>query len=195
MVIINIMEINFNYSKNRVKNQKDNGFGLVDSILSISLLAGIITYGVYFSSLRLKTVHSSNLIRSINKEIERDVERLKLDLWSLNYDENNKKYIVNETECLDFSENIITLPSWITDINSASEFVQSWRPGAERSKIFSGRKVLIKRELEISSPIKNDSLNNSIATLNYRVEWGGNNKHWLSIDLTPEAHSWCEQTI
>ena len=195
MVIINIMEINFNYTKNRVKNQKDNGFGLVDSILSISLLAGIITYGVYFSSLRLKTVHSSNLIRSINKEIERDVERLKLDLWSLNYDENNKKYIVNETECLDFSENIITLPSWITDINSASEFVQSWRPGAERSKILSGRKVLIKRELEISSPIKNDSLNNSIATLNYRVEWGGNNKHWLSIDLTPEAHSWCEQTI
>ena len=30
-----------------------NGFGLVDSILSLTLLAGIITYGVYFSSLRL----------------------------------------------------------------------------------------------------------------------------------------------
>ena len=189
------MEINFNHINNRKKNEKDKGFGLVDSILSISLLAGIITYGVYFSSLRLNTVHSSNLIRSINKEIERDVERLKLDLWSLNYDENKKKYIVNETECLDFSENIITLPSWITDINSASEFVQSWRPGAERSKVFSGRKVLITRELEMSSPIKNDSLNNSIATLNYKVEWGGNNKHWLSIDLIPEAHSWCEQFI
>ena len=55
-----------------------NGFGLVDSILSLTLLAGIITYGVYFSSLRLSTVHSSNLIRSVNKEIERDIERLKL---------------------------------------------------------------------------------------------------------------------
>ena len=64
-------------------NLKKNGFGMVDSILSISLLAGVITYGIYFSSLRLGTVHSSNLIRSINKEIERDIERLKLDLWSM----------------------------------------------------------------------------------------------------------------
>ena len=71
------MEINFNQIINRVKNVNDKGFGLVDSILSISLLAGIITYGVYFSSLRLNTVYSSNLIRSINKEIERDIERLK----------------------------------------------------------------------------------------------------------------------
>ena len=63
----------------------NNGFGLVDSILSLTLLAGIITYGVYFSSLRLSMVHSSNLIRSVNKEIERDIERLKLDLWSLFY--------------------------------------------------------------------------------------------------------------
>ena len=51
----------------------DYGFGLVDAILSITLLSGIITYGVYFSSLRLGTVHSSNLIRSVNKEIERDI--------------------------------------------------------------------------------------------------------------------------
>tara|TARA_Y100000589_G_scaffold321570_1_gene353149 strand:- start:827 stop:1396 length:570 start_codon:yes stop_codon:yes gene_type:complete len=177
------------------KNETDIGFGLVDAILSLSLLAGIIVYGVYFSSLRLSTVYSSNLIRSINKEIERDIERLKLDLWSLNYDRNNKKYLVNETECLDFSESIISLPSWITETNSASEFIQSWRPGPERSKIFSGNKVLITRELKMSSPIENQSLNNSIATLNYRVEWGGNNKHWLSIDLSPESHSWCEQFI
>ena len=71
-------------SSNKTKSYI-NGFGLVDSILSLSLLAGIITYGVYFSSLRLSTVHSSNLIRSVNKEIERDIERLKLDLWSLFY--------------------------------------------------------------------------------------------------------------
>ena len=68
-----------------------NGFGLVDSILSLSLLAGVITYGVYFSSLRLSTVHSSNLIRSINKEIERDIERLKLDLWTMSYDDSERK--------------------------------------------------------------------------------------------------------
>ena len=195
MEIINIMENNFKQNPYSEKNENDIGFGLVDAILSLSLLAGIIVYGVYFSSLRLSTVYSSNLIRSINKEIERDIERLKLDLWSLNYDRNNKKYIVNETECLDISDSIISLPSWITEINSASEFIQSWRPGPDRSKIFSGNKVLITRELEVSSPIKNELLNNSIATLNYRVEWGGNNKHWLSIDLSPELHSWCEQLI
>ena len=65
--------------KNRFNS---NGFGLVDAILSLSLLAGIITYGVYFSSLRLSTVHSSNLIRSVNKEIERDIERLKIFLFA-----------------------------------------------------------------------------------------------------------------
>ena len=195
MVIINHMEINFNQIIKSVKNENDKGFGLVDSILSISLLAGIITYGVYFSSLRLNTVYSSNLIRSINKEIERDIERLKLDLWSLNYDKNNKKYLVNETDCLDFIENIIDLPSWKTEINSGSDFIQSWRPGAERSKVFSGKKVLITRELKMSAPVENESLNNSIATITYGVEWGGNKKHWMSIDLSPEAHSWCEQLI
>ena len=189
------MEINFNQIIKSVKNENDKGFGLVDSILSISLLAGIITYGVYFSSLRLNTVYSSNLIRSINKEIERDIERLKLDLWSLNYDKNNKKYLVNETDCLDFTEKIIDLPSWKTEINSGSDFVQSWRPGAERSKVFSGKKVLITRELKMSPPVENQSLNNSIATITYGVEWGGNNKYWMSIDLSPEAHSWCEQLI
>ena len=178
--------------KNRFNN---NGFGLVDAILSLSLLAGIITYGVYFSSLRLTTVHTSNLIRSVNKEIERDIERLKLDLWSLFYDQNEGKYELSDVECTDLAANIINLPSWNTQSNTSGEISQSWRPGEERSKVFSGNKVLITRELSISSPIDDASLNNSIGTLNYRVEWGLENKHWLSIDLGTEAHSWCKQII
>ena len=178
--------------KNKFNN---NGFGLVDAILSLSLLAGIITYGVYFSSLRLTTVHTSNLIRSVNKEIERDIERLKLDLWSLFYDQNEGKYELSDVECNDLAANIINLPSWNTQSNTSGEISQSWRPGEERSKVFSGNKVLITRELSISSPIDNESLNNSIGTLNYRVEWGLENKHWLSIDLGAEAHSWCKQII
>ena len=173
----------------------ENGFGLVDTILSLTLLAGIITYGVYFSSLRLSTVHSSNLIRSINKEIERDIERLKLDLWSLFYNQNEGKYELSNLECSDLASNIINLPSWNTQSNTLGNVSQSWRPGEERSKVFSGNKVLITRELSISSPINNEELNNSIGTLNYRVEWGLENKHWLSIDLTAEAHSWCKQII
>ena len=181
-------------SSNKTKSYI-NGFGLVDSILSLSLLAGIITYGVYFSSLRLSTVHSSNLIRSVNKEIERDIERLKLDLWSLFYNKTEGIYDISDYECNDVTSNILGLPSWNTQSNTIGQISQSWRPGEERSKVFSGNKVLITRELSISPPIDDQSLNNSIATLNYRVEWGLENKHWLSIDLGTEAHSWCEQII
>ena len=172
-----------------------NGFGLVDSILSLSLLAGVITYGVYFSSLRLATVHSSNLIRSINKEIERDIERLKLDLWTMSYDNSEGKYILLTNQCDDFSEDFLNLPSWQINNNSGTEMIQSWRPGKERSKVFSGQKVLIIRRLNVSSPIENKELNNSIGTIDYTVKWGGESQHWLSIDLSPEAHSWCDQKI
>ena len=191
--------MNINTGSDQITNQnlklQKNGFGIVDGILSISLLAGVITYGIYFSTLRLSTVHSSNLIRSINKEIERDIERLKLDLWSMSFDKNSGKYVLSEDRCSDFSEDIINLPSWFVDSSSENNMVQSWRPGKERSKVFSGGRVVITRELNFSSPVNDESLNNSIATLNYNVQWGDNNKHWLSIDLTPEAHSWCEQII
>ena len=184
---------------NPIKHQdmkmQSNGFGIVDGILSISLLAGVITYGIYFSSLRLGTVHSSNLIRSVNKEIERDIERLKLDLWAMFYDQNKGEYLLSKNECNDFFENIINIPSWTIDTGTENAIIQSWRPGKERSKVFSGGTVLITRELNVSAPVNNESLNNSIATVNYSVQWGTNNKHWLSIDLNPEAHSWCEQII
>ena len=185
-------KIKFFLQKNRFDNY---GFGLVDAILSLTLLAGIITYGVYFSSLRLSTVHSSNLIRSVNKEIERDIERLKLDLWSLFYNKNERKYELTDLECSDLASNIINLPSWNTQPNTKGLFSQSWRPGEERSKVFSGNKVLITRELSISTPVDDEFLNTSVGTLNYRVEWGVENKHWLSINLGAEAHSWCEQMI
>ena len=176
-----------------INHHKENGFGLVDSILSLTLLSGIIIYGFYFSSLRLNTVHSSNLIRSINKEIERDIERLKLDLWSLNYNKEEGIYSLSEEECDDFTDSIINLPSWQTSSESAGIMTQSWRPGPNRSKVFSGRTVLITRELNMSSPTISQPSNNSIATLDYRVQWGANDQHWLSIDLAPESHSWCKQ--
>ena len=178
--------------KTKISN---DGFGLVDAILSLTLLAGIITYGVYFSSLRLSTVYSSNLIRSVNKEIERDIERLKSDLWGLFYNKNSGRYELPDDECSDLASNIINLPSWNTKSNTTGENKQTWRPGEERSKVFSGNKILITRELSISPPLVDKSLNMSIGTLDYMVEWGTEYKHWLSIDLSAEAHSWCKQMI
>ena len=175
--------------------KNNSGFGLVDSILSITLLAGIISYGIYFSTLRLGTVYYSNLIRSINKEIERDIERLKLEFWSLYYDQNNKIYDITNNQCKDFTQEIINLPSWRLEKNNPNMMLQSWRPGKDRSKVFSGRKVKITRELTMSSPIKSQNLNVSTAILDYKVEWGENNRHWLSIELTPEAHGWCEENF
>ena len=43
--------------KPAINSREDNGFGIADAILSLTLLAGIITYGVYFSSVRLNTVY------------------------------------------------------------------------------------------------------------------------------------------
>ena len=128
---------------------------MADSILSISLLAGLAILNL-FSSLRFTTVHSSNLIRSISKETERDIERLKLDLWSMSYD----KILVNihhQTKHGDFTQEIINLPSWVVDPSSENEMIQLG-PREERSKVFSGGKVLITRELNISAPINNESL-------------------------------------
>ena len=118
-----------------------------------------------------KTKHCSlsNLIRSVNKEIERDIERLKLDLWSLFYNKNERKYELTDLECSDLASNIINLPSWNTQPNTKGLFSQSWRPGEERSKVFSGNKVLITRELSISTPVDYEFLNTSVGTLNYEL--------------------------
>ena len=96
----------------------------------------------------------------------------------------------NYDECSDIASNIINLPSWNTKSNTKGQLSQINR--RRKKKSLTGNKVLITRELLVSS-ILLDDLNTGIGTLNYRVEWGLENKHWLSIDLTAEAHSWCEQ--
>ena len=93
--------------------------------------------------------------------------------------------------------------SW--NLDGAYSTIQSWRPGAKRSKIFTGVSVLITREVEVKSPeiesksqdnrVVDISLDKSVANITYRVQWGDNNVHWLSIYLSPEAHSWCNQVV
>ena len=182
----------------------NSGFGLVDAIVSISLLTGVITYGIYFSSLRLKTVYDSNLTTSINKEIERDIERLKSDFWAMFYEENQScqgGYCLSDGEplsssiCSDFSQEIIDLDSWNIEKKSTNKMIQSWKPGPKRSKVFTGKPITITRELLVESPLREPLLNKSIASIGYRVKFFEENIHWLSIYLSPEAHSWCKDLI
>tara|TARA_Y100001968_G_scaffold250495_1_gene235559 strand:+ start:25 stop:594 length:570 start_codon:yes stop_codon:yes gene_type:complete len=176
-------------------SKEDYGFGLVDAIVSMSLLAAVITYGIYFSSLRLSTVYDANLIRSINKEIDRDIERLKSDFWSMYFIESQGKYSLTRNQCADFTEQIVDLESWKLEDNPFNRMIQSWRPDAKRSKVFTGQSVLITRELKITTPLDQQVLNKSIAKIGYRVQWGKKNIHWLSISLGPDAHAWCDQAI
>ena len=180
------------------------GFGLVDAIVSMSLLVGVITYGIYFSSLRLSTVYKTNLTTSINKEIERDIERLKSDFWGMYFEESETckgEYCLangdplTSTYCEDFTQDIVNLISWNIQDKSSNIKTQSWKPSAKRSKVFTGQPVTISRELKVKSPLDDDFLNKTIASISYRVIWSDKNIHWLSILMSPEAHSWCENLI
>ena len=196
------MRVRFTKSFKSKNNMIQDGFGLVDAIVSILLLGGVITYGLYFSTQRLNTVYQSTLIGAVNKEIQRDIERLKLELWSMNFDSNGT-YQLAEEDCLDITDKIISIAGWkIVSTrpypssppppSDDNDMVQYWWPDSTRSKIFKGRKVLIVRELEVQQPSQRISMDNSIASVGYRVQWADKNIHWLSIFLSSEAHGWCK---
>ena len=184
------------------KNNYSAGFGLVDSIVSISLLGIVVSYSIYFVTKRMDLLFNSNINRSINKEIKRDIDLLRSDMWAMDLNNTEKKYIIDENSCIDISGKILGLPNWNInetkpDINSPSppsgndQKIQYWWPDKERGKIFKGRGVLIVRELTIKSFNKNNNLDQNVSNINYRVKWNDNNVHWMSIDLGTEAHSWC----
>ena len=178
------------------------GFGLVDSIVSISLLGIVLSYSIYFVTRRMDLLFSSNIIRSINKEIKRDIDLLRSDMWAMGLDTTQKKYLFEGNSCIDISKKILGLPNWDINgirpgINSPApptrddERIQYWWPDEEKGKVFKGRSVLIVRELAVKSFNKNNNLDQNISNINYRVKWENNNVHWISIDLGAEAHSWC----
>ena len=177
----------------------EKGIGLVESILSVAMLGILITYSIYFASKRANMTHKSNIIRAINKEIHRDIERLKSDLWSIYYDKNTKGYN-NKTnkgsiECFDVKGTITKLDNWKRGNNSKTNLIQSWYPSKSANKVFTGGTVKVTRQLVTTKPLNINyaGINKSIANITYKVEWGENNIQWLSIDLGSEAHSWCPQ--
>ena len=197
--------------KNKTPNQLDRkkllysyGFGLVDAIVSLSLLSAVITYGIYFSSTRLSTVYTSNLTTSVNKEIERDIERLKSDFWGMYFEESDDckgEYCQWNGEplsydlCSDFTEDIVNLTSWNIERKSSNLMIQSWKPGQKRSKVFTGQPVTISREIQVNSPLDEENLNKTVASISYRVKWSEKDIHWLSISMSPEANNWCGNLI
>ena len=179
-----------------------SGFGLVDSIVSISLLSIVISYSIYFVTKRMNLLFSSNINRSINKEIKRDIDLLRSDMWAMGLDTTKKKYLIEQNSCIDISGKILGLPNWDINVTRPSlkspappsgddEKIQYRWPDQEKGKIFKGRGVLIVRELVVKSFNKNNNLDQNISNINYRVKWNDNNVHWISIDLGAEAHSWC----
>ena len=183
-----------------MKNKKSNyflrnssfGFGLVDSIVSISLLGIVVSYSIYFVTKRMDILFSSNLNRSINKEIKRDIDLLRSDMWAMGLNTSEKKYLIDDNSCMDIEGQIIGLPNW--DINQTRPNLNSPVPpggSEEKGKIFKGRGFLIVRELIVKSFKENSNLDKNISNINYRVKWNDNNVHWMSIDLGTEAHSWC----
>ena len=184
------------------KNNYSSGFGLVDSIVSISLLGIVVSYSIYFATKRMDLLFSSNINRSINKEIKRDIDLLRSDMWAMGLNTTEKKYFIEEKSCIDISGKILGLPNW--DINETrpnldspappgnnDQRIQYWWPDKEKGKVFKGRGVLIVRELTVKSFKENKNLDQTISNINYRVKWNDNNVHWISIDLGTEAHSWC----
>ena len=79
-----------------------SGFGLVDSIVSISLLSIVISYSIYFVTKRMNLLFSSNINRSINKEIKRDIDLLRSDMWAMGLDTTKKNTLLNRTLVLTY---------------------------------------------------------------------------------------------
>ena len=141
-----------------LKKKHSSGFGLVDSIVSISLLGIVLSYSIYFVTKRMDLLFRSNIKRSINKEIKRDIDLLRSDMWSMGLDTTKKKYLIDQNSCIDISGKILSLPNWDINVtrpglNSPAppsgddERIQYWWPDQEKGKIFKGRGVLIVREL------------------------------------------------
>jgi len=177
--------------------KKKDGFGLVETILSLVFLTLLSSYSLYFISARLKVILDSNITNAVNDEIRRDIEKLKSDLWADNFNQsvngNSAFYKTDVNSCRNIFARIKNLPSWEPS---------SWKPGSNinsvegqiRNKVLSGGGVTISRSLITTKPLYNKSESNldySIAQIKYQVKTKDFDKLWTIINLNNEAYSWC----
>ncbi len=53
--------------------KKNNGFGLIETVLSLVFLTLLSSYSLYFISARLKVMFNANITNAVNDEIRRDI--------------------------------------------------------------------------------------------------------------------------
>ena len=177
--------------------KKNNGFGLIETVLSLVFLTLLSSYSLYFISARLKIKFNANITNAINDEIRRDIEKLRSELWSDNFNppsnDNSAFYNTDISSCRNIYSRIINLPSWepstwIPGLNKDSN------KGQIRNKVFSGGIVSITRSIKTAPPlnvVNNSAQDLSIAQIKYQVKTKDFDRLWTVINLTNEAHSWC----
>ena len=178
------------------------GFGLIENILSGALLIILVTFSMYFISLRQKTIFNTNLINAINDEIKRDIEILKSELKTYKLTENPERDIsIFQNDFINCNEDILdsvkNLEGW---------YPEQWNPGSNensrdgqiKNKIFKGSNVEIRRTLNKVNPLINEfedeNLDSSIAKIQYLVKTDKNKdtwKIWTNILLSNELKSYC----
>ena len=185
-----------------IKLKNSDGFGLIENILSGSLLIILVTFSMYFISLRQKTIYNTNLTNAINDEIKRDIEILKSELKTYKLTENPEKDIsIFQNDFINCNEDILdsvkNLEGW---------YPEEWNPGSNKNsrdgqiknKIFKGSNVEIRRTLNKVNPLINEfedeNLDSSIAKIQYLVKTDKNKdtwKIWTNILLSNELKSYC----
>ena len=178
------------------------GFGLIENILSGALLIILVTFSMYFISLRQKTIFNTKLTNAINDEIKRDIEILKSELKTYKLTENPEKDIsIFQNDFINCNEDILdsvkNLEGW---------YPEQWNPGSNKNsrdgqiknKIFKGSNVEIRRTLNKVNPLINEfedqNLDSSIAKIQYLVKTDKNKdkwKIWTNILLSNELKSYC----
>ena len=184
------------------KLKNSAGFGLIENILSGALLIILVTFSMYFISLRQKTIFNTNLTNAINDEIKRDIEILKSELKTYKLTENSEKDIsIFQNDFINCNEDILdsvkNLEGW---------YPEQWNPGSNKNsrdgqiknKIFKGSNVEIRRTLNKVNPLINEfedeNLDSSIAKIQYLVKTDKSKdtwKIWTNILLSNELKSYC----
>ena len=180
----------------------EEGFGLSENIISSSLLIFIVTFSMYFISLRQTVMFKTNLNNAINDEIKRDIEIIKSELKNYKVSKNesdNISIIQNNNENCneDILLTIKNLDSWNPD---------EWNPGSDnlsragqiKNKIFKGSKVKIRRIAKRGNPLlinkEESQIDNSIVNIQYSVKLDKREEHWeiwSNVVLSNELKSYC----